>query len=112
MKKALIYISLFDMIFILLLSLSASFGTVFYYFAFTVPVLLFIAIRRSVVTEPLNIKPTGESLALTLPTVAPTVAIVFAASYLTSLLLSFFGEGSSSPDVSGNLVYAILNMPW
>ena len=107
MRKALTYICFIDMIFILFLAFSGTLGELFYYLAFLVPFLLAFFLRKNVETDFPKLKISKKDLALTLPTVAPTLLFVFLLSFLTSLALSFFGEGST-PDVSGNLALTIL----
>ena len=112
MKQPLVYIVFFDLIFVLFLALSGSFGgilgTVFYYLAFLLPIALAFAALKSKTVEPYSIKLniSRENIGLTFPCIAPTLALVFFISWLTSLLLSPFG-GSSTTDVSGNIVLVI-----
>ena len=113
MRKALTYLTVTDLIFILLLSLSGFFGGVLnrivYYLAFIIPfaVTIFIKSKTSAKFSPLGIKISGKNFALVIPTVAPTLALVFLISWLTSLLLSFIGQGSIT-DVSGNIFAVII----
>ena len=107
MKQALTYISFMDILFILFLALSGMFGGAFYYLAFLVPFAVAFFLKDKVKTDFPKIKISKENLLLTLPTIAPTLALIFLISLLTSLLLSFAGEGTA-PDVSGNLILVIL----
>ncbi len=112
MKKSLAYIVFFDLLFVLFLSVSGVFGgilgTVFYYLAFAFPIALaFAAAKRGGVEfYPVKLNISRGNLRLTLPLVAPTLALIFFVSWLTSLLLSHFGGGSTT-DVSGNVVWVI-----
>lgn len=113
MKRALTYVTFLDLIFIILLSFSGLasgiIGELMYYFAFLVPILIAFCLKRSTGADfcPPKLKISRENIILTLPTAPPVLATVFVISWLTSLLLSFIGEGSV-PDVSGNLVKIIL----
>lgn len=113
MKRALICVTVIDLMFILLLSISALFGgfvgNLIYYSAFIIPFCAAIYIKNKTGSEftPPKIKINERELLLLIPTVAPTLALVFLISWLTSLLLSFVGEGNYV-DVSGNLFIVIL----
>jgi membrane protease YdiL (CAAX protease family) len=113
MKRALTCVTVIDLLFILLLSISAFFagvvGNLIYYSAFIIPFFLAIYIKNKTNSEftPLKIKIRANEIRLLIPTVAPTLALVFLISWLTSLLLSFIGEGNYV-DVSGNLFIVIL----
>lgn len=108
MKKALAVISALDFAFILLLSLSGSFGgalgELLYYLSFATPAVLVLLLRRRLGIEmkPPRVKISGEGLGITLAFAAPSLALVFLVSYLTSLALSHFGGGPVA-DVSGDL---------
>ena len=113
MKRALTCVTVIDLMFILLLSISAVFGglvgNLIYYSAFIIPFCAAIYIKNKTGSEftPPKIKINGMSLRLLMPTVAPTLALIFLISWLTSLLLSFVGDGNYV-DVSGNLFVVIL----
>ena len=114
MKRALTCVTVIDLLFILLLSISAFFGgfvgNLIYYSAFVIPFCLAIYIKnktKSPFTPP-KIKIKAKELRLLIPAVMPTLLLVFAISWLTSLLLSFIGDGNYV-DVSGNLFDVILS---
>ena len=112
MRNALKYILSLDLIFIFLLYVSGFFGTVvgrvIYYLAFFLPVLLALVIvkRLGIAFSPPRLKINGEAVLMTLPVAAPTFALIFLISWVTSLVLSFLGDGST-PDVSGNIILVI-----
>ena len=112
MKKPLIYILFFDLIFVFFLSVSGSLGGIlgktFYYIAFLLPIALALLTLKSkaVVAYPIKLNISRKDLELTLPCIAPLLALVFLISWLTTLILSHFGEGSTT-DVSGNLARVI-----
>ena len=112
MKKSLTYIIFFDLLFVLLLSLSGVYGGIFsevlYYLAFILPIGMAFAVakRGEVVFSPLKLKISSVNFGLTLPLVLPTLALIFLVSWLTSLVMSYFG-GSSTTDVSGNILLVI-----
>ena len=113
MRRALTHIALFDLIFIFILSLSSLFGgavgETVYYLAFLIPMLFAYLLRKNAgcSVRPLKFSLSGKNTALTLGVLFPTVALIFAISWLTSIVLSFIGEGSVS-DVSGNIAAVIL----
>jgi membrane protease YdiL (CAAX protease family) len=113
MKRALTYVSLLDLIFIAALSFSALadgiFGELIYYLAFLLPIAIAFCLKRSTDADfyPIKLKISRKNLLLTLPAIAPTLALVFLISWLTSLILSHIGEGSTA-DVSGNIIRVIL----
>ena len=116
MKKAVMAITFFDMVFLLVLSAAGSiggtFGEIAYYFAFIIPLFLaFLYVRKNTDEEarpePLKILPDAKSVAYTLPAVAPFIAIVFLISFLTSLILTSLGF-SDTTDVSGNILFVII----
>ena len=113
MRRALTHRALFDLIFILILSLSSFFGAIageiVYYLAFVVPVVLAFGLRKNAGVEirPPRFSMSGKNIALTIPTIPITLALIFLVSWITSLILSLIGDGSVS-DVSGNIVTVIL----
>lgn len=115
MKKCQTAITLFDTVFLLVLSISGSIGGVFgdvvYYFAFVIPIFLaFLYVKKSKDEEAqpvlLKVLPDGKSIGFSLPLIAPFIAIVFLISFLTSLILTSLGF-SETTDVSGNLIAVI-----
>ena len=111
MKKALLYIAFFDLLFLTLIFVSGLFsgiaGKAVYYLAFILPLAAAgIVKHREADFSLTKFKISPENLLLTLPAVAPTLAVIFFISWLTSLLLSRFG-GTSATDVSGNIVLVI-----
>lgn len=108
MKRALLGITLLDFFFILLLdisgSLSGALGDILYCLAFIVPAMaIFLLSRRfGLEMKPPRVKISGEGLGITLALAAPSLALIFLVSYLTSLALSHFGGGPVA-DVSGDL---------
>lgn len=113
MKKALSYLTLINLLFLFFLAvsgfISGAVGKIIYYLAFLIPAAVAFLLRHKLDTPPalLPLKLSGKSAALLLPLIAPTLALVFFISWLTSILLSFIGEGSVA-DVSGNIVTVIL----
>ncbi len=113
MKRALNCVTVVDLLFVLLLSISAFFGgfvgNLVYYCAFVIPFVVAIYVKNKTKAEfnPPKIKIKSKELCLLIPTVAPTLALIFLISWLTSLILSFIGEGNYV-DVSGNLFTVIL----
>ena len=112
MKKSLTYIVFCDLLFVLLLGiagfLNGALSEIVYYLAFLLPTALALVLaktREGAFTPP-KLRISCENLLLTLPVTAPTLAIIFFVSWLTSLILSYFGEGSTS-DVSGNIFLVI-----
>lgn len=113
MRKTLTYLTVIDLVFILFLSLSGFFAgllsRIVYYLAFIIPFALTLFIKNKISSEfsPLGTRISRKEFALVIPTVAPTLALVFLISWLTSILLSFVGKGSVT-DVSGNIFVVIL----
>ena len=113
MKKALTYLTFIDLSFLLLLGLSGFIngflGDAVYYLAFLLPVSVAIALkgRLDVTPQFLPLRLSTKNACRLLPLVAPTLAVIFVVSWITSVLLSFVGEGSVT-DVSGNIVTVIL----
>lgn len=112
MTEAVKLVTLIDIIFILLLVLSGSVsgfvGEIVYYVAFIVPIAIGFYSSRGLKIKREEIKGVSEpqetltnfshvKLLRTMPLIAPTVAVVFSVSLLTSLLLSLAG-------ISGNTV--------
>ena len=112
MKKSLTYIVFCDLLFVLLLGiagfLNGALSEIVYYLAFLLPTALALVLAKTLegAFTPPKIRISCENLLLTLPVTAPTLAIIFFVSWLTSLILSYFGEGSTS-DVSGNIFLVI-----
>lgn len=114
MKRAVKLLTVLDILFILLLSLSGSVSgiirDVLYLLAFWLP--LIIGVRVSVKLkrereeraglaerEPVGIGLSREGIKTFLPLIAPTVALVFVAALLTSMLLGLLGYTPSTvPD--------------
>ncbi len=113
MKRTLTIVTVIDLIFILLLSISAFFsgfvGNMIYYSAFVIPFCLAFYIKNKTKSEfaPPKIEIEIKELRLLIPTVAPTLLLVFLISWLTSLILSSIGDGNYV-DVSRNLFVVIL----
>lgn len=113
MRKALSYLTFINLLFLLLLGLSSFasgiFGKIIYYIAFLLPVLIALLLKDRLDTpsEFLPLRLSKSAAVSLIPLVAPTLALVFFVSWLTSILLSFIGEGSVT-DVSGNIVVVIL----
>ena len=108
MRRAISYVVFADMIFILLLSVAGLTDGVVsnavYLSAFLLPasVVLFVAVKGRKEIAPPKLTASPRSLALFLPTVAPTVLLVLGVSAVTSLLLSLFTSVPTT-DVSGNV---------
>lgn len=116
MRKAITAITFFDMVFLLVLSISGSIGgvagNIVYYFAFIIPGFLAVLYFKSAGNEEikptlLKLLPDRKTILSTLPLVAPFIGIVFLVSFLTSLLLNAFGF-SDTTDVSGNIVSVVI----
>lgn len=113
MQKALKYVTFLDLIFIMFIAASGMtggiVGEVIYYLGFLVPVLLAFVIKsyNGVEFSAPKLKISRENLALTLPIAAPIIALVFLASWLTTLLLSALGA-SNEIELSGNIVVIVL----
>ena len=113
MKRSLAFITVLDFVFILLLAVSGLFSgaisEVVYYLAFIAPIILTLILRNRIGSEysAPRVTISRDGLALTLVLAAPVLALIFLISYLTSLLLSHFGEGNFA-DVSGNLFLVLI----
>ena len=111
MKRALSCITVIDLLFILLLSISAFFGgligNAIYYSAFIIPFLIAVYIKNKTKSEYKPPKIKCDEISLLIPVIAPTIAVVFLISWVTSLVLSFIGNGNYV-DVSGNLFLVII----
>lgn len=114
MRGALAYLSAINLLFILLLSLSGAFGgwigEAVCYLAFAAPILLTLFLKSKSILRlsPPRVKISRDGICLTLASAAPSLALVFFISCLTSLILSRFGFGNVT-DVSGNLAYVIFS---
>ena len=112
MRRALSYLTFINLLFLLLLGLaglaSGIFGQIIYYLAFLLPTTLAFLLKGRLEAPPkfLPLKLSGDSAVSLIPIIAPTLALVFFVSWLTSFILSFIGEGSVT-DVSGNIVKVI-----
>lgn len=115
MRQALKISTLNALIFIALLSvsgmLSGTLSTVVYYLAFFLPIAFAFAYKKRTGAPFLSLKPfmKKRDTLLFLPVVFPAIALIFAASFVTALLLGVVGAKSSSPDVSGNIWRAIFS---
>ena len=113
MKKASLAIVMLNFAFVFIIALSSYFtgviSTVIYYLAFIVPIVAYFACRPRAKIElsPPRFTISGQNTGLCIPTVFPTIALVFVISWLTSILVSKIGVESVT-DVSGNLAYVIL----
>ncbi len=114
MTKAIKYLTILDILFIILLSCSGSFsgvlGRLFYYASFALPLFFGIYLARRLKRE--REEEAGCSEASTrlfkypqgfvgrfLPLIAPTVAVVFLLAFVTSKLLGLIGiEDGGVPD--------------
>ena len=112
MKKELSYVVLFDSLFVFLLFFSGMLAGVvseiLLYIAFVLPLSLAFFMHKkcdNVRFLPIRIKKNNAILAL--PAIFPTLAVVFLISWLTSLVLSYFGNGANT-DVSGNIALVII----
>ncbi len=112
MKKSLMLITLADLLFILFLAISGMFSGIFarivYLSAFVIPfaLVLLIGKREKLSSCAPSIGISTENALLSLPLLAPTIALVLLISWLTSIILSQFSQ-NTSPDVSGNIFYLI-----
>ena len=116
MRKAISAITFFDVVFLLMLSVTGNIGgtigNIIYYLAFIVPLFFASVFLRNnkddeVKPEPPRLLPDLKSLGFALPLVFPFIAAVFLVSFLTSLLLNALGF-SSVTDVSGNIFGVIV----
>ena len=116
MTEAVKLYTFLDVIFILLLALSGSFGgllgQILYYLAFAVPVAIGFYTSDTLKTKREEIKGLAEppeklfdfdkkTAVKLLPLIAPVVLTVFLASLLTSLLLSLIGVSSAPVEDAG-----------
>ena len=114
MKKSLRYLSFIYLLFLLLIScsgmLSGVMKNVIYYLAFVLPfVVAFVIKRRTGVpfsAPKLSFSPKSAKIVLGL--LFPCVTIVFAVSFLCSLLFTSLGLSSAQTDVSGNIALVIV----
>ena len=113
MRRALAVITLDALCFIVLLSVSGALGGVLsklvYYLAFFLPAIIIFAVKRrtGLLFHALKPLPDKRKAVLFVPTVCPVIILVFAVSYLTSLLLTGIGAEQPSKDLSGN-VFTVL----
>ena len=113
MQKALKYVTILDLIFILFIALSGFLrgvaSSIVYYLAFVVPLILALSLKKGNGVEflPPRIKISKENAGLTIPLAAPVIALVFLISWLTSLLLSALGA-TDTVAVSGNVASLII----
>ncbi len=110
-QRAVNLITVFDVIFLLFLSLSGGsrgvIGTVLYYLAFIIPLAAAFLLReRGEQSELLSLFSPKGTLKFTLPIAAPLIGLVMLISYLTSLLLSLFNF-SDTVELTGNIFYDI-----
>ena len=113
MKRAITYVVFADLIFILLLTVSGmldgAISDVIYILAFILPTALVLGISKrskmEITPPPLNLS--RRSTLSFLPTVAPTLLLIFLVSALTSYILSFVSEAELA-DVSGNIWIVLL----
>ncbi len=113
MKKALTYLTFTNLLFLLILALSGFIdgvsGRVVYYAAFLLPAIIALILKSRLDVPPkfLPLRLSKKGAVMLLPLIAPTLALVFFISWLTSMVLSFIGEGEVT-DVSGNIIAVIL----
>lgn len=116
MKKAVLAITFFDMLFLVILSVAGmiggTVGGALYYFAFLIPLCFAFAYVKSTRNDDIKpqlvkLLPDKKSISYTLPIIAPFIAAVFLISFVTSWLLGLLGY-SDTTDVSGNLFLVIL----
>lgn len=115
MKKAISAVTFFNLVFILVLSLSGSIkgwcGDVLYYLAYLIPVCFsFLYIKKwekdEIKPQPPGLLPDGKSVVYALPFVFPFILIVALISLLSSIILGALGY-TDSVDVSGNIITVI-----
>ena len=109
-KKAIGFVAILDIIFIVFLSLSGSFSgllsTIFYIFAFVVPIFMGYLTTRD---ENSDVEFLGIGAAKsTVPFIAPTIGAVMLISTLTSLIISALGGGENSVELGDNLLLALI----
>ena len=114
MKKRVLICLFADLFFALILIFSSAFSgavkEIVYYAAFILPFLFacFLSSSLSLDTKAPKISLSRENLKLVLPLVMPSLFLIFAVSYITTLILSPFGIENPAPDVSGNLFSMII----
>ena len=98
MRKAVYTVILLDCLYIAMASLSSVLSSVPYlslgikYAAFVLPlVILMMLWRKGEYEGKIDLLPSREGLAVTLPLILPSVLLVMGLSFLTSLLMSLFG---------------------
>ncbi len=110
-KKAIGFVAILDIIFIVFLSLSGSFdgflSTIFYIFAFIVPIFMGYLTTREENSD-LEFLGIGD-VKLALPFIAPTIGAVMLISTLTSLIISALGGGENSVELGDNLFLALIS---
>ncbi len=112
MKRALLYITVTDLLFILLLALSGmlsgALGRAVYYLAFLLPfVFAFLSMKRAgLPAHELTLKISGEDALLSLSLLAPTLGAIFLISWVTELFLSRFSQ-NAAVDVTGSIFYLV-----
>ena len=112
MKRALSYVTFLDMIFISLIAISGIFTGIlkelFYYLAFILPVAMAYPLKKdnSAHFTPPSFSLSRRSFGFTLLSLPLILALIFGASFLTSLILSLFSENRVT-DVSGNIILVI-----
>ena len=108
MKKSLLYVVLIDVLFLLILTFSSIvegiLSDLVYCIAFLLPLIVYFYISRlpDMPERSVSLISDKRSVLMTLPLVAPTVALVFSVAALSAYIFSLFGI-SSETDVSGNI---------
>jgi membrane protease YdiL (CAAX protease family) len=110
-KKAIGFVAILDIIFVVFLSLSGSFkgflSTIFYILAFIAPIFMGYLTTREENSD-LEFLGLGDAK-ITIPFIAPTIGVVMLISYLTSLIISALGGGENSVELGDNLILALVS---
>ena len=112
MKKEIAYLSTVYLLFIILMTLCGSvsgfFSEALFYVSFLIPVAVTLLLKRrlNLSFELPRVNLSKESLVGVLLFSAPTLALIFGISYVTSSLLAYFGN-APAVDVSGNIFLVI-----
>jgi membrane protease YdiL (CAAX protease family) len=110
-EKRIGFLAILDVVFIVFLILSGSFGgvlsTLFYILAFIVPICVGFYMTREENSNVDFIRPHGVGEAL--PFIAPTIGGVMLISFLTSLLIGLMTGKNNAIDLGDSLILAILS---
>ena len=114
MKRTLSRLIFIDLLFILFLSLSGVFSgllsDLFYLIAFVLPTLVFFFLHKETEEGPFKISAsvTPQALNLSVLFAAPTVLVIFALSFLVSVIMGALGISPQSVAEDKNFLYAVI----